>query len=373
MPSSSNPPEPSRRAALIVRRDGRDAVMAKPERQGWYSAGDRIAAHFVLYRESEKIGLCLVTVQVSSTATELLRRSSFVEGAGLDSALDVISECAIGDFLDHLEPEQVPLPQHTPPRDEFWDSTRLQELFTRRPVREADAVRYLAAKTYWARKLRQPAAGLRAADARRLGYELRDLKVSADTYEGEWWTYMADAHPDVFYLKATQALLQRGPLLMGNAVAGPVFNIRDYLKGAPDEASAQQFRKALGFLGGDHPDYENAVKEAVGAVESRARQMTRESTLGRAADALLRAGRIPRPLARWLHALYDYRSSMPAVAHGGLEPAGTENVEARALVNSCSAALLYLLELGPTRVGDRLNSHSAPESEGGNAVPDSPR
>jgi hypothetical protein len=36
---------------------------------------------------------------------------------------------------------------------------------------------------------------------------------------------------------------------------------------------------------------------------------------------------------------------MPAVGHGGLEPADTEIVEARALVNSCAAALLYLLEL----------------------------
>jgi hypothetical protein len=206
-------------------------------------------------------------------------------------------------------------------------------------------VRYLAGKTYWATKLHQHAAGFRAADARRLGHDLRDLKVVADAYDGQWWTYMADPQQDVFYLRSTPGLLQRGPRLLGAAVAGPVFDISDYLAGAPLEASAQQFRKALTYLTGERPDYENAIKEAVGAVESRARQMTGESTLGRAADALVRARRIPRPLARWLTALWDYRSSMPAVGHGGLEPADTEIVEARALVNSCAAALLYLLEL----------------------------
>lgn len=332
-----------RAAALIVRRDGRDAMMGSPEQQGWYRAGDMHVCHFVLYRESDQVGLCLVTIQISGTAAEILRAAPLAQGEELQPMLDLVAECALGDFLDGLK--EVPRGQHTP---QFYDSARIEELLARPPVRESEAIRYLAAKAYWATKLHQHAAGFRKADSRRIGLALRDLRIVADTYTDQWWTYMADPHPDVFYLKASQALLQRGPRMLGPAVAGPVFDISDYLASAPLEASAQQFRKALAFLTGERPDYENAIKEAVGAVESRARQMTGESTLGRAADALRDTRRIPRSLARLLTALWEYRSSMPAVGHGGLKPADTEIVEARAMVNSCASALLYLLEVSDT-------------------------
>lgn len=341
-------PAPKRTAALIVRRDGRDAVLAKPEAQGWYRPGDLHACHFALYRESEQVGLCLVTIQVSGTAGEVLRQAPVATGAELEQLLDVVAECALGDFLDQLE--QVPLAPRSPPRDVFLDANGIRELLNRSRAPEAETIRYLAAKTYWSTKLHQVAAGFRSPDARRLGHELRDLRVVADAYDGQWWTYMADPHPDCFYLRSSRELMHSGPRLVGAAVAGPVFDIRDFLAGAPSEASAQQFRKALTSLTSDSPDYENAIKDAVGALESRARQMTGASTLGRAIDMLVQEARIPRSFGRWLTAMWEYRSSEPAVGHGGLTPADTEASEARAMVNSCAAALLYLLALnGDTR------------------------
>jgi hypothetical protein len=182
------------------------------------------------------------------------------------------------------------------------------------------------------------------SDARRLGCRLRDLKLMADTDEDEWWRYVADPVPDQFLLRAAQALLQQGPRLVGPTVTGPLFDIRDFLDENEHGPSAQAFRKALGFLTGSSPDYENAVKEAVGALESRARQMTGAATLGDAVPLLVRRYQMPKSIGRVLTALYGFRSAEPAVGHGGVELGDTSPVEARAMVNACAAALLFLLQ-----------------------------
>lgn len=145
-------------------------------------------------------------------------------------------------------------------------------------------------------------------------------------------------------LKATRSLIQSGPRMMGRAVSCPVFDIGDRLRDPRYRASDAHLKKAYAFLQSTSPDYENAMKEAVVALESLARQITGESTLGRAADALERQKQVVPPVAKVLRALYEYRSRTPGVGHGGELPPSTEATEARLLVNLCSSALLHLVE-----------------------------
>lgn len=334
-----------RPVVLIVRRDGRYGVLATVEASAWYRHGDSMAAHFVLQSARDRPGVPLL-VQVSGTALEVLRCSPHVTAESTEDVLPLIGECAIGDYLDGRE--QAPTPGDGLQHSTLWAADDVEGLFQRPPSSDAAILRYLASKVWWAKRLdTSGVAEVRDADTRRLGNSLREFRVVADTYEGKYWDRIGDTQPDRMLLRASTLLLQRGPRLVEGAVGGPVFDIREYLADPRHEASAQHFRKALGFLNADNPDYENAVSEAVRALESRARQMTGAATLGQAIKDLVARGRIPNSLGKMMTALYEYRNSMPGVGHGGTEPSSTSPAEARAMVNGCASALRYLLEAEP--------------------------
>lgn len=83
------------------------------------------------------------------------------------------------------------------------------------------------------------------------------------------------------------------------------------------------YAKALAYF--EHsskPDFENAVKEAVCAVEAAARQLfpqTDGKTLGEIIKRIkgTQAGQLPKPLADTIIGLYAYRNSGDGVSHGG--------------------------------------------------------
>jgi hypothetical protein len=329
-------------AMLIVRRDGRDGLMLVSESRGWYEAGDYQAAHYVARRQSQKVGIATFTVQVSGSSVELLQTRPLIPRASVEESLDLLAECAIGDHLDQLSAN---LEAGGPVQEVVCHDSYVQGLAKRAPVPDAIALGYIASKSYWSKKLHQPAAVFTHGDAVRLAQGIQDLRNLADDYQGEWWAYYGEPQHDGFLLRPSQALMQRGPRLTGPGVAGPIFDISDRLTEARYDASAQQLRKAYGFLAGEHPDYENAAKEAVGALESLARQMSGEATLGRSAATLLRRGAIDPPTAKILTDLYEYRNRTPGVGHGAETPAASELFEARLIVNLCASALLFLVEL----------------------------
>jgi hypothetical protein len=112
MAADATAAEARRIPIFVVRRDGRDAVFAKPESQGWVKAGDLDVIHFVLCRESMEQGLALVTLQLTGTAIHLLRESPIARARGFEGARDLIGECALGDFLDAFAEVPVPWAQH---------------------------------------------------------------------------------------------------------------------------------------------------------------------------------------------------------------------------------------------------------------------
>lgn len=58
------------------------------------------------------------------------------------------------------------------------------------------------------------------------------------------------------------------------------------------------YTKARRLLKASEPDYENAAKEGVRAVESLVKILTGESDFNKAIEKAVREGRLPRPLAR---------------------------------------------------------------------------
>jgi hypothetical protein len=87
-------------------------------------------------------------------------------------------------------------------------------------------------------------------------------------------------------------------------------------------ASRAHFNKALGFFRKvSEPDYENAVKEAVCAVEAAAQVLF--SSEGVALDDIIKkiegsgVGEVPKPIAKTFYGLYGFRNSGKGVAHGG--------------------------------------------------------
>jgi hypothetical protein len=329
-------------STLIVARNGRDALRLKPEPGGWSQSGTFDVRHYAALRESDEVAVGMFSVFVPGASSRMLDTGYL----GLpirreQNPLDIVAECLMCDYLDSL-------PGRFPPEGRVTlqcSPEELEALRSRERAADEVALSYLVGKTYWAYKYRQHYAVITYPDQLRLGFPIADLQLLADAYAGQRWTYYSEPQHDGFALMATQDLKQAGPRLMGRAVSGPIFDVLDSLSEQRYRAAATQLGKAYGFLRAKNPDYANAAKEAVAALESIARVITGASTLGRAIMELEQQKRIDSPTAKALGALYEYRSRTPGVGHGGKTPPSTEIAEARLIVNLCASASLYLLEL----------------------------
>lgn len=106
------------------------------------------------------------------------------------------------------------------------------------------------------------------------------------------------------------------------------------------------WEKASGMLDGQSPDLANAVKDAVGAVESLARLVISDptATLGQAIKVLQVEGRLRPPVLKGLEELWGWTSSEPGVRHAATEePLRIE--DARYFFKLAEAALDRLLGL----------------------------
>ena len=89
------------------------------------------------------------------------------------------------------------------------------------------------------------------------------------------------------------------------------------------DSARKHYVKALVYF--EHPskpDFENAVKEAVCAVEAAARHLfpqTKAKTLGEVVKRIkgTQEGQLPKPLADTITGLYAYRNAGDGVSHGG--------------------------------------------------------
>lgn len=113
----------------------------------------------------------------------------------------------------------------------------------------------------------------------------------------------------------------------------------------------KHYDKALQFFRNpSKPDYENAVKEAVCAVEAAGKALFPESkaaTLGDLTKWLVGADtvRMPKALAQTLTGVYGFRSGGEGIGHGGAS-GGVATVDvAEYILAICASQIIYLVDL----------------------------
>jgi len=112
-------------------------------------------------------------------------------------------------------------------------------------------------------------------------------------------------------------------------------------------SARKHYVKALAYF--EHPskpDFENAVKEAVCAVEAAARHLfpkAKAKTLGKVINRIkgTQEGQLPKPLADTITGLYAYRNAGDGVSHGGADGGkATRHIAEYALAIAASQIIL---------------------------------
>jgi len=117
-----------------------------------------------------------------------------------------------------------------------------------------------------------------------------------------------------------------------------------------DDANTH-YNKAIDFfLDPYKPDFENAIKEAVCAVEAAAIKLfpnIKENNLGKIMHRLTgrQPGQIPPPLPNTISCLNDYRGSGKGVAHPALTGGQTTRTIAEYVISITASQIIFLYEL----------------------------
>lgn len=109
----------------------------------------------------------------------------------------------------------------------------------------------------------------------------------------------------------------------------------------------EHIRTALDLLGKKPtPDYRNAIKEAICAVESVAKQIVGadSATLDAALKELSKKTDIHGALSSAFSKLYDYTSDESGIRHAILEEPNVGFAEAKYMIVSCSAFVNFLIQ-----------------------------
>ena len=99
------------------------------------------------------------------------------------------------------------------------------------------------------------------------------------------------------------------------------------------------------LLAAEPPDFSNAAKEAIGAVEQMARIVTGRgsATLGDAVKELRNSGRVPAPLLKGVEEIWGVTSEVPGVRHGSATMSLVDAGTARYIIAQAGAAIALLL------------------------------
>lgn len=110
----------------------------------------------------------------------------------------------------------------------------------------------------------------------------------------------------------------------------------------PDAPVREHIRAALAMLSDrNEPDYRNAIKEAISAVEATCRLVTgmEAASLG---DALKRIPDLHPALKKAFLALYGFTSNAGGIRHSLLDKSNLSYADAKFMLTACSAFVSYL-------------------------------
>lgn len=117
------------------------------------------------------------------------------------------------------------------------------------------------------------------------------------------------------------------------------------------ESARKHFNKGLRYFQQvSEPDYENAVKESVCAVEATARALfpgAGAKTLGDIIKSItgIESGKLPKALANTFHGLYGFRSGGEGVAHGGATGGRASQALAEYVLAVAASQIILLVDL----------------------------
>lgn len=129
--------------------------------------------------------------------------------------------------------------------------------------------------------------------------------------------------------------------------------------GDPRLASARKhYDKAMQFFRNpSKPDYENAVKEAVCAVEAAGKALfpaAKAATLGDLTKWFVTTKdvAVPKALAQTITGIYAYRSGGEGVGHGGAAGGAATTEVAEYVLAVCASQIIYLVDVSNTQEVD---------------------
>ncbi|MCH7563334.1 MAG: hypothetical protein IH968_05860 [Gemmatimonadetes bacterium] len=264
--------------------------------------------------------------------------SQYVEkDVSREEAAVELAIAALGWRLDHGGPE---LPEYA---DGVAVAPQVSEMDERGPAEDEEIYKYLASHCYWSHVHRRPSFSVHPCDLIRLGVPEAEFLHVAHAFEGEDFTSWVSGH-----WRPTKGLLRKFREGLPVEVEGkPVLLPATFLDRRKYEEAATHLQKAHAFLFEDEIDLENAVKEAISAVESVAlRAAGRTSgTLGDAIGDLRKQGGIPAELLKALENVWTFANRASGVRHGKPGPARAVTLaDARAVISMASAMLLRLVD-----------------------------
>lgn len=234
-----------------------------------------------------------------------------------------------------------------------WSTTDIFELFKRPPEGDDERVlRFIGGKLFWGYRFGLDFVHFQRHDAIRFGVSVADLHHVAAQCDGLLWK------------RESRESYRALPRLLTDFRAGALpgrerpslEQVSDLLDATRYLGAHHHLSQAVSLLRSPEPDFANATKEAVAAVESVAKTLlaTPTATLGDCIKDLRAAQRISGEIGRILESLYAYRSSStPGVAHGSITPPSVSENEARLILGLCAPAIEYLDSLWPVlRAGD---------------------
>ncbi len=126
--------------------------------------------------------------------------------------------------------------------------------------------------------------------------------------------------------------------------------VREQLAAPRYSAVLTAWHKARTHVDGTPPDYANAAKDAVAAVEQLARIVTGKPTvtLGDAIKELRGSPRIQAPLLKGIEEIWGWASNTAGVRHGAAPTLTVDASTARYIISQSDAALALLLSIDVT-------------------------
>jgi hypothetical protein len=106
----------------------------------------------------------------------------------------------------------------------------------------------------------------------------------------------------------------------------------------------EHIRAALACLSDrENPNYRNAIKESISAVESVCKLVGGEKTLGAALKAIRDKIQLHPALEKGFNALYGYTSDEGGIRHALLAESTVDSTDARFMLVACSAFVNFII------------------------------